>query len=120
MNGDVVLLRANAQGFAQYAVDFYHLSENCSLDGRYLPNFNGPGFAFVGQVFGSFVVYSRVVDPRGTIVQPLAVETVLPDENINALGTCIAMSGIPAQSMGPTVIAPDAALGALLPPFSLR
>ncbi len=119
--GDQILLYANVNGFVSGSVVFYHLTPDCSAE-RYLPNVNRGGFAFVGQAFGSSVVYTRAVDPSGSggTVQPLAMETVLPGEDINAPGPCVELGDTWPQSMGRAVVANDPALGALRPPFRLR
>ena len=103
LGDDRVLLQTSPQGFVGTDIVFYHLRADC-LGDRYLPNFNGPGFAFVGQVFGNAVVYSRVVDPRGDIqLEALAQERVPFGSDINALGQCEAMT-VAAESMGEAVI----------------
>ena len=120
VGGDQVLLYANADGFAGGAVVFYHMTTTCSTD-RLLPYVNGPGFAFLGQVFGSSLVYTRMVDPNGGggTVEPVAMEMVLPGEDIHAPGACMAMSVWP-QPMGRAEVVDDPAVGLLRPPFRLR
>ncbi|HEY6509688.1 MAG TPA: hypothetical protein VIY56_16815 [Vicinamibacterales bacterium] len=119
VGNDRVLLQASPQGFIGTDIVFYHLRADC-LGDRYLPNFNGPGFAFVGQVFGNAVVYSRVVDPRLEIaLEALAQERVPMGSDIHALGQCDPMTFAP-QSMGEAVIATDPAIGTLQAPFRLR
>ncbi len=119
VGNDRVLLQTSPQGFVGTDIVFYHLRADC-LGDRHLPNFNGPGFAFVGQVFGSSVVYSRIVDPRGNVqLEALAQEIVPAGSDINALGQCQEMTFAP-QSMGEAVVATDPAIGALQVPFRLR
>ena len=124
VQGDEVLLIANADGLVSGPVVFYHLTANCS-GARQLPNVNGPGFMFMGQAFGPYVVYSRVVDPGGTASarQPQAMETVVPGEDLSAPpnpAACLPLEDAGLISMGPAVIASDPAIGALTPPFSVR
>lgn len=120
VNGDLVVFWADAAGVYPVEVTFLHLTANCSAD-RHLPYVSGPGFAFRGWVFGSDVVYSRLVDPRGQVnLQALAMETISPGGDVNAPGQCVETPGMPLQPLGLAEIVNDPALGALRPPFRIR
>lgn len=116
---DRLLLPVSVNGFTQSPITFAYASDNCSGP-RLLLNWNGPGFAYYGQVMGAKVVYSRAVDPMGSALTPVgSMEVVSSPAELAAGGLCSATPGY-MFSVGDVVISDDPGMAAHVAPFRIQ
>lgn len=115
---DWVSLPATANGFTPGAITFYHKTSDCSGD-RYMLNYNGAGLVYAGQVRGTTVFYTRLVDPaRTTTTSMSSYEVLAIGQDPTTTGTCYTYSL--TLPVGLVVTATDATLGTLVPPFHVQ
>ncbi len=119
IDGDRVVMPVSVSGFTQAPISFMHASDDCSGP-RYLVNWNGPAFAFFGQVMGTQVVYTREVDPMSTNTTAVnSMETVSSPAELATTGSCMPTPGF-VQSVGTVVVADDPGMATLAAPFRIE
>lgn len=115
---DWVSLPSNANGFTAAAITFYHRTTDCSGD-RYMLNYNGAGLVYSGQLRGTTVFYTRLVDPMHTTTTSVgSYEVIAIGQSATSPGTCYTYAS--TLPVGLVVTATDPAIGTLVPPFHVQ
>jgi hypothetical protein len=113
---DTIMFFATVTGPTPAAIDFYHLSTNCT-DDRYFPIMGGAGFVYFASMRGATAFYTKSVDP-GVQLAFHAVEHYEPGEDATQVTNCTPSEG--AMALGPLTTATDLTLASLALPLRLK
>jgi hypothetical protein len=113
---DTIMFFATVTGPTPAAIDFYHLSTNCT-DDRYVPIMGGAGFVYFASMRGATAFYTKSIDP--TVQMDFhSVEHYEPGEDATQVANCTASEG--TKALGPLTTATDSALASLALPLRLK
>jgi hypothetical protein len=112
---DHVMFLATTAGPRADAIEFYHLSADCT-DSRYVQVVGGAGFAFYAQVRQGTAYYTKAQDQ--TYVNYLAKEHFEPGDNPAVAGACVAEDDW--KPLGVLTSATDSVLSTIAPPLRVK